>query len=54
MAIKVIRIIIEIIVGIGIIDGVIASFYLEGEEKVYKILGTTIMMLIEMILMGVI
>ena len=51
---RVIRIIIEIIIGIGIISGVIESFKLEGEEKAYKIIGTTIMIIIEMILIGAI
>ena len=50
---NVIKIIIEIIIGIGIVSGIIESFNLEGEEQIIKIIGTTIMIIIEMILMGV-
>ena len=49
---NVIKVIIEIIIGIGIISGVIESFKIEGEEKAYKIIGTTILIIIEMMLMG--
>lgn len=48
----IIRIIIEIIVGIVILVGINNSFKMEGEEKITEIIGTVVLIIIEILLIG--
>lgn len=48
----VVRVILAIIIGLGIIDGISASFGEKGKEKALTMLFTTILICIEVWLIG--